>query len=38
VSLDDEWFYKADVGPSRRLKVVVRSGATGSGKIESMTE
>ena len=29
----EEWFYKADVGPSRWLKVVVRYGATGDGWI-----
>ena len=31
--LSEEWFYKADVGPSRWLKVVVRYDATGSGSI-----
>jgi hypothetical protein len=29
----EEWFYKAEVGPSRWLKVVVRYDATGSGSI-----
>jgi hypothetical protein len=29
----EEWFYKADVGPSRWLKVVVRYDVAGSGSI-----
>jgi hypothetical protein len=29
----EEWFYKAEAGPSRWLKVVVRYDATGSGSI-----
>jgi hypothetical protein len=29
----EEWFYKADIGPSRWLKVVVRYDATSSGWI-----
>jgi hypothetical protein len=29
----EEWFYKADVGPSRWLKVVVRYEAAGNGWI-----
>jgi hypothetical protein len=32
-TLGEEWFYKAEVGPSRWLKVVVRYDATGSGSI-----
>ena len=32
-SLGEEWFYKAEIGPGRWLKVVVRYDATGSGSI-----
>lgn len=32
-SLGEAWFYKADVGPSRWLKVVVRYDTIGSGWI-----
>jgi hypothetical protein len=32
-TLGEEWFYEAEVGPSRWLKVVVRYDATGSGSI-----
>ncbi len=30
---DEAWFYRADAGPSRWLKVVVRYEATGGGRI-----
>jgi len=32
-ALSEEWFYKADVGPSRWLKVVVRYDPSDSGRI-----